>query len=138
MPEATRAVALQEAVKVSGASGYKDVLLAAEAFRAFIEDTAAKVPASTTTPAKAAKAAAKPVKTEEQLVAEATAHAADEDDVEAQKQECAGIIDALLKGGRKAKAIALLAKFGAKSLSSVPVESYGDFIIEGGDLLLTE
>jgi hypothetical protein len=145
MPEATRAVALSEAVKVIGAGDYGKVLVAAEAFRAFIEDS--KAPASAPAPAKAApaakaaapaKTAAKPAKSEEQLVAEATKHEPEPDDaaeIEAKRKRCAEIIDALLKAKKRAEAVELLGKFGAKSMTSVKPEDYDALIAEGEDLL---
>lgn len=160
MAQATRAVALQEAVKAAGAGkSVTDILAAAEKFYTFIEADA-KAPATSNTPdkepaakkatppappkkdapAKAAPPKAAPAKTEEEVVAEATETEAEETTEAAApaatSKDCATVISTLIKAGAREKAVALLAEFGADTLSKVKPSDYAAFVEQGNNLLL--
>lgn len=141
MSEATRAVALTEAVKVaSAAQTFDDVLTLAEQYHQFLVSDAA-VPAGTTsdvqkptTKLAATKpatklAAIKPApKTEEQVVADAAeAGAGDEGPTE---EKVGKAIADLLAANKRKEAVALLKKFGATSKSTLKPEHYADFLEE--------
>ena len=131
MSEASRAAALQHAAAVHHGTGDTGAALeAAEKFHAFIagdatlEAQAPKTPkqAKAAAPAKAAKAAPEP------------APEADEDAVT--REQVGESIEAMLNANLRTKAIALFAKYGAKSLSGVKPEDYAALKGEADDLLL--
>lgn len=175
MSDATRAIALQEAVKVSGGKGDPAaVIAAAEKFNTFM--TADSKPATVSVPGAEPAApaprvppkpvkpptqlpprkppvkpvkAAKPVKTEDELVAEAIAEAdaeqeaADAAAAEAEGEQAEGatlddvgqVISDLLAAKKRNEVIALLKEYGATSKSGVPAESYDEFVAKGNELL---
>lgn len=153
MSEATRAIALAEAVKYIGGNG-GDPIAAAESFLAFLErgaaaplvksHTAPKQPTEATKPAvdkpkkdTAAKAAAK---TEEQLVAEMTARVAKTEVVAegVTRLDVAKSVESLLKANKREEAKALLKQFGATSVSSVPEDAYEAFVVAAEGILNAE
>lgn len=164
MSEATRAMALDQAVKIVIAQCVKgaDVLPLAEQYNEFLTadstnktagattakpaTTAAKPAAAAAKPA-AAKPAAKPAKTEDDLANEAIAaqreREAAQDAAEAAgdggptKEQVGEAINAMLAANLRKEAVALLAKFGAKSVSGVPVEKYAELVEEAEGLLVS-
>ena len=117
MSEASRAAALQHAIAfLAGAEG--DALEIAERFHSFIvgADTPTKAtpgkPAAKATPTKAAKAKAEPEPE------------AEPDENAVTKEQVGESIEAMLNADMRKQAIALFAKFGAKSLSGVKPEDY--------------
>ena len=130
MSEATRAIALQEAVKFSPLnSGH--ALVIAEQFNAFLEGTpVAPVVAAKPAAPKFVKLA-KPAKSEEEVVqefvAKAAAKAAAEDAAEvaavegtATPERVEAVIGDMLKANKRKEAIGLLASFnGAKSKTGI-------------------
>ena len=149
MPLATRAIALQEAVKVTAGNGESiDVVLSiADKFHVFImrDELAAASPQMASTPAaeppakppKAPKGELKkpPAKSEEEVVAEAQAKARAK--VEAAdaaeeggptKQDVGDAAAALLKANKRAELISLFQVHGATSVSTLPEEDYALFI----------
>jgi hypothetical protein len=157
MSEVTRIISLQEAAKfVLAAGGTADeVADVAEKFNAYLLiDATVPVPVAQvnkTTPAKPAPAAAKPAaakpaaakpvaakpkaKTEEQLAAEAAA--AGEEAADAVTVEQVGeALAAMLSGGKRVEAVALLKKFGATSKSTLAAEHFAEFVQEAQDILL--
>ena len=134
MSEASRAAALQHAAAVHHGTGDTPAALAAaEAFHDFIvggntgetkqaEPAKAPKPAKAAAPAKATKAAPEPTPE------------ADEDAVT--QEQVGESIEAMLNANLRTKAIALLAKYGAKSLSGVKPEDYAALKGEADDLLL--
>jgi len=161
MSEATRSIALTEAVKmVPLATDFKAVIEIAEAFNTFLQDSLcpdqvhsspqpAKAEAAKPKKNTAAKAAAK---TEAQLAAEYTTKAreaqltaeskarvaATEAAVTVTKQDVATSVELLLKANKREEAKALLKKFGANSVSSVPEDDYEAFVTEAKSLLTEE
>lgn len=144
MSEATRAVALTEAVKVaSAAQTFDDVLTLAEQYHQFLVSDAA-APAGTkpaadkpaaTKPTTTAKGATTkpttikpPAKPEEQVVADAVeVGASDEGPTE---EKVGKAIADLLAANKRKEAVALLKKFGATSKSTLKPEYYADFLEE--------
>lgn len=143
MSEATRAVALTEAVKVaSAAQTFDDVLTLAEQYHQFLVSDAA-VPAGTkpaadkpaaTKPTTTAKGATTkptttkpPAKSEEQTVADAAEAGAEDGPTEEQVGKA---IADLLAANKRKEAVALLKKFGATSKSTLKPEHYADFLEE--------
>jgi len=134
MSEASRAAALQHAAAVHHGTGDTPAALAAaEAFHDFIvggntgetkqaEPAKAPKPAKAAAPAKATKAAPEPTPE------------ANEDTVT--KEQVGESIEAMLNANLRTKAIALFAKYGAKSLSGVKPEDYAALKGEADDLLL--
>jgi hypothetical protein len=148
MSEATRAIALAEAVKVGG-----DILATAETFLVFLESgkaplvashTAPKQPTETTKPAgdkpkkdAAAKAAAK---TEAQLTAEMAARVKATEDATpvVTREHVAKSVEAMLKANKREEAKALLKQFGATSVSSVPEDDYEAFVSAAEGIINSE
>ena len=134
MSEASRAAALQHAAAVHHGSGDPvSTLQTAEEFHNFIvggnigetkQAEPAKAPkaAKAAAPAKAPKPAPEPTPE------------ADEDAVT--KEQIGESIEAMLNANLRQKAIALFAKYGAKSLSGVKPEDYAALKGEADDLLL--
>lgn len=147
MSEATRSIALSEAVKMWIAQPHTDVIQLAALFADFLNnETPSTQTHSSPQPAKAevakpkkdtaAKAAAK---TEAQLTAESKARvAATEAAVTVTKQDVATSVELLLKANKREEAKALLKKFGANSVSSVPEDDYEAFVTEAKSLLTEE
>jgi len=146
MPVATRAVALQEAIKYSASADrltVEDVLARAEAFHQFImRDEAASVPPAQPVAAAAPKAekpkAVKPRVTEDELAAKAMAEARAKAEAEQDApstEEITQVIEALLDANKKDEAVALFKYHGAKSLSSLPKDKYGEFVKAAKSLL---
>jgi pyruvate/2-oxoglutarate dehydrogenase complex dihydrolipoamide acyltransferase (E2) component len=160
--EAVRAIALQEATKLHAGTGVDvaTVLKTAAILEGYVAGAQAAVvhvktpptaPAVAQAPAKAAapkvapkppapKVAPKPpAKTEDQLYAEMSAkHLAEEaaaDGEEITGEMMSGLVKGLLAAGLRAETLALLAKYNAKSASSVPVESRAAFYEEGANLM---
>ncbi len=133
MSEASRAAALQHAAAIHHGSGDPVAALeTAEAFHTFIVGTAngaaepakpAK-PAKVAAPAKPAKPAAKPEPEVEP----------DTDTVS--KEQVGESIEAMLNADMRKQAIALFAKYGAKSLSGVKAEDYAAFKQDADDALM--
>lgn len=161
MSEATRAVALQHAVQHhAGKADAAAIVLTAATFHSFINGNeeavpapakpatvarlaaaaGAKAPATTGKPATAAKKP--PAKSEDQLAQEAIDKATAEAETEgdeaggATRDQIGKAVEDLLKANLRTGAVALLKKFGAKSVSEVPEESYDDFMEEANGLLL--
>lgn len=162
MSEATRAVALQHAVvHHAGKADAAAIVLTAATFHSFINGNeeavpapakpatvarlaaaaGAKAPALTTNP-KATAAKKPPAKSEDQLAQEAIdkataeAEAGDGETGGATRDQIGKAVEDLLKANLRTGAVALLKKFGAKSVSEVPEESYDDFMEEANGLLL--
>jgi hypothetical protein len=151
MSEATRAIALAEAVKVGG----DNILATADAFLAFLENgkapplvvshTAPKQPTEATKPAvdkpkkdTAAKAAAK---TEAQLTAEMTARVKATEEAATPvvtREHVAKSVEAMLKANKREEAKALLKQFGATSVSSVPEDDYEAFVSAAEGIINSE
>lgn len=127
MSEASRAAALQHAAALfHGSANPEAVLDAAEAFHTFIVgggDATAKA-----TPAKTAKA---PAKVAAKVVAQPEP---DEDAIT--KEQVGDSIEAMLNADMRKQAIALFAKYGAKSLSGVKPEDYAAIKQDADDALL--
>jgi hypothetical protein len=162
MSQATRCVALQNAVAIAAHTKTSDVaavLAIAEQMHTFLNSDEVQQIVPAGTPAAAPKPAApapvaapknpvgrppkaKPAKTEEQLVAEATAAAAAEAEADdspvATKEDAGKALNALLSANLRAQAVALLKKFGAASLSLIPADKYGEFVAEANALLPSE
>ena len=160
MSEATRAIALSEAVKALNSNGGKftvtDYVNAAGLFHTFLQsDTmgaqGALAPSEAaqglkTEKSKATKKAAEvktgPVVTEEQLAEEAT-HVEDapEDDggeaiaEEVTEQQVKEVVTQLIQAQRRDDAVKLLAQFKAKSVSQVKPEDWAAFHAAGVALL---
>jgi hypothetical protein len=168
MSDATRAVALTQAVHVAGGNGGDAVLKLAKAFDDFLlgDDP----PPKTTVPGKepaATKAAGsskpapggkKPTKTEDDLIreavaaeaardaaaeaaadeAEASEAAASEDPYPATKEGVQAIIAKLLQANKRKEAISLLKKFGAASATGVKTKDAGKFVAEALKILGVE
>lgn len=150
MSDATRAVALTQAVHVVGAEGVKAVLDAAKTFDDFLlgSDAPAKVstpgkePAKAATSAKPAAGGKKPAKTEDDLAREAAAKEAAADAAEeggevaeseeypATSEGVQAVIAKLLQANKRKEAIALLKKFGAASATGVKTKDRAKFIAE--------
>lgn len=150
MSEATRSIALTEAIKfwAAAAAPNGDVLAVAAMFNDFLEGND-KQPAQTHSSPQPAKAeVAKPkkdtaakaaAKTEAQLTAESKARvAATEAEATVTKQDVATSVELLLKANKREEAKALLKKFGANSVSSVPEDDYEAFVMEAKSLLTEE
>lgn len=142
MSEASRAAALQHAVTFhAGAEG--DVLETAERFHTFITGDSA---APAKTPPKVAAASKTPVKTPAKVAAKATppaaepeADATDEapaDEGEVTKEQVAAAIEELLNNNLRTKAIALFAKYKAKSMSGVAESDYAALKQDAEDAML--
>lgn len=151
MSEATKVIALQEAVKTRNAGGVYDpdaILLAAAKFDAFISGTAAPASEKTPPPAKVEKAAA-PAKAEkaaapakakaaaEDVAAAAIANAADEGDEPGDpvvapitKEAIAEAITGLIQAGARDRAVALLNKYGAASVGKLAAKDYASVMSE--------
>jgi hypothetical protein len=128
MSEASRAIALQHAVATIGnTADHAAVLTAAEAYHSFITGNA-EAPAK---PVKASKPAA-PVKQATKPVEADTA--ADEDGVT--KEQVGEAIEAMLNANMRTQAVALFAKYKAKSLSGVKTEDYAAIKQDAEDALL--
>lgn len=156
MNDAFKAIALQEAVKFVAGQPDASVASTYRQFLALLSQDDAAAPAANTPgkepavvkatppappkkaetkapPAKAAPVKPAPTKTEEEVVAEATA----------QTEEAATVADvntalsALIAAGARAEAVALLAEYGAKKSSEVPAASYGELVARASDMLLT-
>lgn len=132
MSEASRATALQHAAAVFHGSGDPEAVLgAANAFHAFIADngdTPAKPAATKSAPTKPATAAKK-------TVAKPEPEVPNEDAVT--KEQVGEAIEALLNADMRKQAIALFAKFNAKSLSGVAAEDYAAVKQAADDLLMS-
>lgn len=147
---ATRALALQEAVKYETSPTYAEnacevsidhIVAAAEAFHAFIIAGEAAAPAAVVSkpaaepkPPKPAKAA-KPV---EAKPAPAPTPKTDMDEVdpEGEPDTVGNVVSRLIKGGKRDAAVALLKKYKASSVSGVKAADQAAFIAEGLDELL--
>ncbi len=154
MSDATRAVALTQAVHVVGSEGGQAVLDLAAKFDAFLlgSDAPAKVstpgkepgkPAGTSKPAAGGK---KPTKTEDDLAREAAATTKDEEaegteggeggeaeageQYPATKEGVQAVIAKLLQANKRKEAIALLKKFNAASATGVKTKDAAKFIAE--------
>jgi hypothetical protein len=144
MSEATRSIALQEAVKASG-NDLKNIIAVAEQFHQFIiidsllKPTTAQPgaepakPASPSKPAatKTAPAAAKPAVTKA-VPAKAPAKS-EEDVVDAAtsgptQAEVKKAIISLIAADKRDAAIAILDEYGAKSVGGLAAESYADVV----------
>jgi alkanesulfonate monooxygenase SsuD/methylene tetrahydromethanopterin reductase-like flavin-dependent oxidoreductase (luciferase family) len=129
MSEASRAAALQHAAALfHGSANPEAVLETAEAFHAFIvgggEAPAKATPAKAAAKATPAKAAAKAIAQPE----------SDEDAIT--KEQVGESIEAMLNADMRKQAIALFAKYGAKSLSGVKTEDYASIKQDADDALL--
>ncbi len=132
MSEASREVALRHAIAFhAGAEG--DVLETAERFHSFIVGNGTTEPAKPAKPA-AAKPAAKPAakatpKAEPEVEPDADADAVT-------KEKVGESIEAMLNADMRKQAVALFAKYGAKSLSGVKTEDYAAIKQDADDALL--
>lgn len=131
MSEASRAAALQHAAMIHQGSGDPVAALeTAEAFHTFItggEDVKQPAKAAVKTPAKAATPAKAPAK---------VAPPAEPDADEVSKEQVGESIEAMLNADMRKQAIALFAKYGAKSLSGVKAEDYAAIKQDADDALL--
>mgnify|MGYP005814760853 CR=1 FL=1 len=144
MSDATRAVALTQAVHVVGADGGQAVLDLAAKFDAFLlgSDAPAKVSTPAKEPAKpAARTAAKKTsaKTEDDLARDAASEAStDESEPEAPAEQpypptsegVQAVIAKMLQANKRKEAINLLKKFGAASATGVKAKDAAKFIAE--------
>ena len=132
MSEASRAIALQHAAAVHHGSGDSQAVLeTAEAFHAFISGgTPAEAPPVKVLEKK--KAAPKPAKVAPPVVEEDAEPAADE----VSKEQVGEVIEAMLNANMRKEAVALFAKYKAKSLSGVKPEDYAALKQDADDLLL--
>jgi hypothetical protein len=146
MSDATRAVALTQAVTLAVAAGLgaAETVEIAESFNTFMNGDRPAAPASTggavapaATPTKTPpKPAAKPAADKPAAKpADDSAKKAAADKLEAQKTRVGAIVSQLLEADRRAEAVALLKKFGATSVSGVKAKDYTTFITEGDELL---
>lgn len=128
MSEASRAAALQHAAALyHGSANPEAVLDAAEAFHAFIAgagDVKQPTKPAATKPAAKPKAAAKPEPE------------AAPDEGAVSKEQVGESIEAMLNADMRKQAIALFAKYGAKSLSGVKAEDYAAIKQDADDALL--
>jgi len=132
-----RQVALSAAIQIAPSQPADTVLGIATQVLAFLEGKTEKVvdaPAKVKVAAKptAPKAAAKPTapkaeqpKTEEPATAGVT------------KEQASEALNELLKANKKAQAIELLKKFGAKNISTLAAEKYAEFVEAAEGILLT-
>jgi len=129
MSEASRAAALQHAAAVfHGSANTEAVLDAAEVFHTFIAGSGDQP----------AKVAGKVPDAQKPAKAKAPAKAAPEPDEDAVTKEQVGeAIEALLNADMRKQAVALFAKFGAKSLSGIKPEDYGLIKQAADDLLMS-
>jgi hypothetical protein len=153
MSEATRAIALTEAVKIGIDKGFSvaDTIMAAGKLAAFLEADATVAFAATPTaapaaaepkklgrpakgekPAAPAKAAAPAPAPEPEPEPEADAPAADAVTAQHVKEK----ITALVAANLRAQAQALLGNFGATSFSTLKAEDYAGFVNRADELLL--
>lgn len=149
MSEATRSIALSEAVKHSAGTP-EEIVAVATMFNAFLESGTAQVVQTHSSPQMPAKAAeAKPkkdvaakaaAKTEAVLKEEMAARVkATEDAVPATtRQDVALAVEKLLKANKREDAKTLLKKFGAQSVSTVPEDDYEAFVTEANGILAAE
>jgi hypothetical protein len=131
-PTAVRAIALAEAVKFAGQGGDPDAVVGvANIFLGFLNDEgdqAAAAPVKATpakTPAKAT-----PAKTPAKTPPKEEPEGPTRDDIEAKVQE-------LLGANKRGETVALMKKFKAKSVSTLPVEHYAAFVEEADAILMT-
>jgi hypothetical protein len=121
MSEASRSTALAHAIAVHGPGDPDAVLVTAERFHAYMTDAtpeAKPVKSAAAKPAAAKPAAAKPKPAPEPEPEEV----ADTDEVT--KEQVGEAIEAMLNANLRNEAIALFAKYKAKSLSGVKPEDY--------------
>jgi hypothetical protein len=166
MSEATRSIALAEAVKFDAPHQGSDatrIVAIATIFNAFIEGAdvsvaEAAIPTVETVKPVAAKpktvtAPKKPAISEEELVAKSIARiaateAAQEAEEEAAKDAAdkaesvsrdavALAVESMLKANKRKEAVALLKKFGATSVSTVKAADYAAFIEESEAVLMS-
>jgi hypothetical protein len=135
---ATRAIALQEAVKAAGTSGAETILEIAGLFHDFIiagEQAAAPAVSKPTAEPKPPKAAAavKPPKAEPKPAPKTDM---DEVDPKGEPDTVGNVVSRLIKGGKRDAAVALLKKYKATSVSGVKEADQAAFISEGLDELL--
>jgi hypothetical protein len=129
MSEASRAIALQHAASLHHGSGDPEAALAtAEAFHLFIVGT----------PEVLAAAAAKSVKKAAVKAPAKTPPPVDDDagGEEVTKEQVGEAIEAMLNANLRPQAIALFAKYKAKSLSGVKPEDYAAVKQDADDALL--
>jgi len=139
-----RIIALQEAIKLfAHPNRTGDVVNTAESFLNFLQG-ADKQPAQSEAPVKPAKSPkqSKPAKSEEQLVAEAAERIAKteaeaEVSTSATKEAVGKAVEAMLKANKRKEAVALLAKLGATSVSSLAESNYAAFIEEADAVLMS-
>lgn len=141
MTDATRAIALTEAVKfINNETTDDEVLVIAAKFNDFLTaDTAAQKPQKTSKPQPPKQETeivgkSKPAKSEEQVVEEAT-KAAPEDDGPTEDTIGKAIAE-LLAAGKRDELVKLLAKHGGKSKSTLPKANYQKFLDAANELLL--
>lgn len=130
MSEASRAAALQHAIASNHATDPDLVLEIAEKFHAFItggEDVKQ--------PAKAAPAKAPAKATQAKAATKAVAQPEPDEDA-ITKEQVGESIEAMLNADMRKQAIALFAKYGAKSLSGVKTEDYAAIKQDADDALL--
>jgi len=154
MSDATRAVAISEAIKLAGFGddrSVETVLATAKQFDDFLNATGETTPAKVSTPGKepakkpavAAKPAGKktPAKTEEQLAEEVATpdeEAEGEPETPAEpdvvikfdKDGVQASVAKMLEANKRKEAIALLKKFGAASAGGVKAKDFKAFITE--------
>ena len=136
MSEASRAAALQHAAAVHQGSGDPVAILeTAEAFHAFI--TSGSNGADITVAPKAAKAAAATPKQPAKPKPQPKTEPEEEDEAAVTKEEVGASIEALLNANLRAKAVALIGKYGAKSLSGVDPSNYAALKAAAYDLLMS-
>lgn len=129
MSEASRAAALQHAAAVFHGSGDPEAVLgAASAFHAFIAENGDAKPAASK------PAATKPAATAAKKTVAKPEPEPDEDAVT--KEQVGEAIEGLLNADMRKQAIALFAKYGAKSLSGVKTEDYAAIKQDADDLLM--
>ena len=133
MSEASRAIALQHAAAVHHGSGDSQAVLeTAEAFYSFIAGSTAAEAAPVKVLEKR-KAAPKPAKGAPPVVEEEDAEPAAD---EVSKEQVGEVIEAMLNADLREEAVALFAKYKAKSLSGVKPEDYAALKQDADVLLL--
>lgn len=139
MSEAIRIIALQEAVKHTQLG--EDPLTNARDFLAFLigSSQSGAQPSVEPKPAKnkPGRPAKQPVKSEEELVKEATVVEA-EPTCDAPTKEAIGLaVESMLKANKRKEAVALLKQFGAESVSGLAQDKYADFLDEAQTVLMS-
>jgi hypothetical protein len=146
MSEATRAIALANAVAIHGGKAdAATVLETAESLHSFLMGDAVQAASQPKAATKAATkpTTAKPVKAKPQPELEPEPEPEVEDDAPADgddgvtKEACGEALTALLEANLRTQALALFKKHGASSMGSLSPAKYAAFVVDAENLLLT-